>query len=126
MNGGAYLIYDGECPFCSQYVKMTRLSNSIGDVLLIDARENRSQVQAAKRMGYDLDSGMLLYVDGQYFHGADCLNRLALLTTGSDLFNKVCAIAFRSGTISRIAYPVLRFGRNLTLRALRRRAWSQD
>lgn len=120
MNRGAYLIYDGECPFCSRYVEMTRLSKSVGDVRLINARENSSQVQDAREMGVDLNEGMLLYLDGQYFHGADCLNRLALLTTGSDLFNRACAFAFRSPTVSRICYPVLRVGRNLTLRMLRR------
>ena len=118
---GSYLIYDGECPFCSRYVQMTRLTKSAGPVRLINARDGGPEVQAATQQGYDLDDGMLLNLDGQVYHGANCLNRLALLTTRSDVFNRFCGLAFQSPTVSRLAYPALRFGRNLTLRTLGRR-----
>ena len=35
--GSNYLIYDGNCPFCSNYVRFTRLRENIGSVDLIDA-----------------------------------------------------------------------------------------
>ena len=35
-----WIIYDGECPFCSRYVKLMRLEETIGDIRLIDARKN--------------------------------------------------------------------------------------
>ncbi|CAN0407117.1 unnamed protein product, partial [Scytosiphon promiscuus] len=34
------IVYDGECPFCSQYVKMLRIHESVGTVRLIDARSS--------------------------------------------------------------------------------------
>lgn len=115
-----WLIYDGECPFCKRYVAMTRLRQAIGNVRLIDARQGGPEFEEMQAAGFDVNEGMLLKLEGEYYFGADCLNRLALLSTRSDLFNKFCAFVFRSQKISRLAYPVLRCGRNLTLRLLKR------
>lgn len=115
-----YLIYDGDCPFCSRFATMTRLRSSIGPLRMIDARDGGPEVLAAQNAGYDLDDGMVLMLDGVIYHGADCLNRLALLSTRSDLFNRLNAWAFRSSLVSRVSYPILRFGRNLILRLLGR------
>ena len=70
----------------------------------------------------DLDEGMVLMLDGQIYHGADCINRLALLSSNAGLFNRFNRIMFRSETLSRVMYPVLRAGRNTTLRLMGRRA----
>jgi hypothetical protein len=43
-----------------------------------------------------------------------------MLTSGSDTFNRMNAAIFRSPTLSRLFYPILRAGRNATLRALGR------
>lgn len=120
-----WLIYDGECPFCSRYVAMTRLQAAVGPVRLIDARQGGPEVAAALEAGYDLDEGMLLHLNGTLYHGAECLNRLALLSTRSGVFNAVSSLVFRSPAISRLAYPVLRAGRNGTLRLLGRRKISE-
>ena len=61
-----------------------------------------------------------LYGGGIYF-GAECVNLLALLSTPSSAFNRINSAVFRSRTLSRVLYPVLRCGRNLTLRMLGRR-----
>ena len=52
---------------------------------------------------------------------ADGLNLLALLSTGSGVLNRINAAVFRSTAASKLLYPALRLGRNLTLRALGRR-----
>jgi len=118
---GNYLIYDGECPFCSRYARLTRLRETIGSLRLVDARSGGGEVEAAIRAGYRLDDGMLLHLDGQDFYGADCLNRLALLSSRSTLFNRLTYVMFRSAWLSRVMYPVLRAGRNLILRLMGRR-----
>jgi predicted DCC family thiol-disulfide oxidoreductase YuxK len=115
-----YLIYDGECPFCSRYARLTRLRETVGPIRLIDARERTPEVEAAIAAGYDLDRGMLLSLDGQLYHGAECLNRLALLSSRSTAFNRLAYALFRHPRLSRMAYPVLRAGRNAALRLLNR------
>ncbi|MET0532836.1 MAG: DUF393 domain-containing protein [Steroidobacter sp.] len=115
-----WLLYDGECPFCSRYVRHVRLRDAIGQITLANAREHTALVDEVRRLGFDVDTGMVLKLDGNYYHGADCIHALALLTTPSGWFNRVNSLVFRSATASRILYPVLRSGRNLTLRLLGR------
>jgi hypothetical protein len=68
-----------------------------------------------------MDAGMVLKLDGRYYHGADCIHALALLTTPSGFFNRLNRFIFRSHTLSRVLYPLLRAGRNGALRILGRR-----
>jgi len=117
----AWIVYDGECPFCSRYVAMLRLRESLGPIALVNARDGGPEVDEARAAGLDLDEGMVLKVDGRLYHGDDCIHRLALLSTPSGAFNRVNAAIFRSPTASKLLYPVLRTGRNAVLRLLGRR-----
>lgn len=116
-----WLLYDGDCPFCSSYVSYVRLRDSVGPVTLADARKYPALVAEANALGYDIDVGMVLKLDGHYYFGADCIHALSLLTTASGPFNRLNRALFRSKTVARVAYPVLRAGRNLALRLLGRR-----
>lgn len=117
----AWLIYDGNCPFCSAYVKYFRVRESVGTFHLVDAREGGPLVEEVRHAGFDLDEGMVLKLGGRLYHGADCIHVLALLSSPSTGFNRINAFIFRSETRARWLYPVLRCGRNVTLRLLRRK-----
>ena len=114
------LIYDGECPFCSRFARYTRLKKTLSTMRLINAREGGPEVDQAVARGLVLDEGMVLVIGSAYYHGDACLNRLALMSSESDPINRLNAFLFRSPTISRLAYPILRSGRNLVLRLLGR------
>ncbi|MEM6973019.1 MAG: DCC1-like thiol-disulfide oxidoreductase family protein [Pseudomonadota bacterium] len=120
------IVYDGECPFCSAYVKMLRLREAAGPVALIDARSDHPVVAMLVGRGYDLDEGMAL-VRGfpdetpEIAHGDACVHQLALMTTSSGALNRLNAAIFRSERASRTLYPFMRSGRNLALRLLGRR-----
>ena len=116
----ATLIYDGDCPFCRRYVQLVRLRKAVGDIVLVDARAGGPAVERARAEGFDLDEGMVLYLGEAAYHGADCLNRLALMSSRSDLFNRLTAGLFSRPRVARVAYPVLRAGRNAVLRLLGR------
>jgi len=114
----ATLIYDGDCPFCSRYTRYIRLREAVGDLLLIDARNGGPEVEQIIAKGFDLDDGMVLVIGKKTYHGAACLNRLALMSSRSDLFNRLNFFLFRSPRLSKVSYPILRAGRNLVLRML--------
>ena len=114
------LIYDGDCPFCSRYARYLRLQRAVGALTLIDARAGGPAVEEALARGFDLNQGMLLNLDGTYYHGDACLNRLALMSSRADWFNRLNYLLFRSPVLSRVGYPLLRAGRNLALRLLGR------
>ena len=112
-------MYDGDCPFCSAYVRHVRLQETV-KLALIDAREGGPLVSEIAASGLDLDEGMVLKIGDQLYHGDQCIHALALLSSPSGAFNRINKIIFRSRWLSRVLYPVLRAGRNLTLRLLGR------
>ncbi|MBL8569054.1 MAG: DUF393 domain-containing protein [Phreatobacter sp.] len=115
-----YLLYDGECPFCARYVAHARLIEAAGPVALIDARMRPDLARLHAAGGMDINEGMILRLDGNTWFGGDVLNRLALLSTRSGLFNRANAALFRHPRLSRLLYPLLRGGRNAALRLLGR------
>jgi predicted DCC family thiol-disulfide oxidoreductase YuxK len=120
----AWVVYDGECPFCSRYVSLLRLRDTLGRVELVNARDGGPVVDEILAAGLDLDEGMVLKVDGRFYHGDECVHRLALLSSSSSLFNQFNRAIFRSPALSRLLYPVLRSGRNCLLRLLGRSKFS--
>lgn len=119
-NAQPVLVYDGACPVCSQYVRYVRIKHSAGTLLLVNARDGGIWVERVVRAGLNLDEGMVLFFGGRAYHGVDCLHMLALLSTGSGAFNRMNALAFRNPVVARFSYPIMRAGRNLLLRLLRR------
>jgi predicted DCC family thiol-disulfide oxidoreductase YuxK len=115
------LVYDGECPVCSAYVRYVRIRESVGELTLVNARSDDGPwVRRIKEEGLDLDEGMVLIYGDRFYHGADCIHMLALLSSPSGFFNRINALIFKSPTLSKLLYPVLRAGRNLLLRLLGR------
>lgn len=115
---GVIVVYDGACPFCRNYTKLVTLRAATGAVQLVDARDGGPAVAACRARDLDLDEGMVVILDGRFYHGADAVNRLALLSTASGAFNRFNRLLFRSPAVSRTLYPVLRAARNATLRLL--------
>jgi predicted DCC family thiol-disulfide oxidoreductase YuxK len=116
-----YVVYDGECPFCSAYVRMVRLREAAGNVRLLNAREPHPLVEELKAKGYDLDEGMALKIGDAIYHGPDVMNRLALMSTQSGFLNRLHLWIFSSPGRAKFLYPFLRAGRNSVLRLLGRR-----
>jgi predicted DCC family thiol-disulfide oxidoreductase YuxK len=115
-----YIVYDGDCVFCSQYVSFLRLKRAVGPVELVNAREPHPAVTYVKSRGVDLNEEMALVIGGEIYSGPDCMHRLALMSTGAGLFNALTARVFARPALARALYPILRAGRNLTLRMLGR------
>src|SRR4249920_2716406 len=115
---GIVVVYDGDCPVCSSYVRHIRLRRSVGRVSLIDARDGGTWVDRIRAAKLDLDEGMVVFYGGRFYHGADALNVMAMLSTRSGAFNSLAAAAFAKPAVARILYPGLRAGRNLLLRLL--------
>lgn len=111
------IIYDGECPFCSRYVRLVRLRENFR-VELIDARQ---APEDAKQYGHDLDKGMIVDIGGRVHHGADAVWMLSQLSTRSGLWNRILAAVFAWRPVAHVLYPIMRLGRRITLLLLGRR-----
>jgi len=66
--------------------------------------------------GYDLDEGMIVKYHGQIYHGADAMHFLALLTSPVGFMNRINAYCFRTKSLTKFVYPILKTIRVLLLR----------
>jgi predicted DCC family thiol-disulfide oxidoreductase YuxK len=112
------LVYDGECPACNAYCQVVRVTESVGDLRIVDARQNSAVMIEITAHGLDIDQGMVLKMGGQLYYGSDAIHTLALIGSRSGVFNRLNYYMFKSKTISSILYPLLKFARNLLLKIL--------
>lgn len=112
------LVYDKQCPACDNYCQLVRVRESIGQLELVDAREQSDVMNEVTAMGLDIDQGMVLKLDGQIYYGADAIHVLSLIGTRSGFFNRINYWLFRSKVASRILYPVFKCLRKLLLKIL--------
>jgi predicted DCC family thiol-disulfide oxidoreductase YuxK len=119
-NREILLVYDEECPVCDAYCRAVRLRETVGELRLVNAREDSAVMKEITRQGLDIDQGMVLKVEGVLYYGADAIHALALMSGASGTANRINHWIFRSRSRSRFLYPVLRSCRNLLLKALRK------
>lgn len=125
-NALVTIYYDGDCPFCTDYVRFTRLKESVGTPALVNLREAPDERARLEAEGFDLDLGMVADIGGKRYGGADALGALALLTARVGIFNRMTGWLFSSPGIARWGYPVLRAGRNAVLTLLGRQPFRAD
>lgn len=110
-----YLIYDGECPLCSQVAKVIKLRQAVGNMEIINAREEHALVKEAKKQGYDLNKGIAIKYQGKSYYGKDAMHLLAMLGSEVDIINKINVFLFRSKILSAFFYPLFKFIRHYLL-----------
>jgi predicted DCC family thiol-disulfide oxidoreductase YuxK len=119
------IMYDGECPACSAYVRVVRLREVAGNVEIIDLRERPDVVARLHAKGLDVNEGMAVEVGDQLFHGADAIHAMTMLSSPSLLANRINYAIFRHRAAARVLYPLLKAGRNGLLWLLGRKKISQ-
>lgn len=116
--GDVWLVYDGECPLCTVYCKYARISEAVGQLHLVDAREPGALMDEITAAGLDIDQGMVLKFENVMYYGPDAIRMLTLLSTPSGWFNRISAGLFGGTRRSRIFYPISKAFRNVVLKLL--------
>ena len=119
-----WLVYDGDCPFCSATARMYRLKQSVGALHIVDARtagdtELMREITARR---LDLNQGIVARFEGRLYHGADALHLLALFGSDSGWLNRLNVALFRNRFVVGLAYPALKAARNTALFIMGRKA----
>lgn len=115
------LIYDKDCPACNAYCQVVRIRQSVGELKLINAREDSAIMQEITAVGLDIDQGMVLKMGTSLYYGSDAIHMLSLLSSRSGFFNRLNYHLFKSRRVAKWLYPLLRACRNLLLKLLRKR-----
>jgi predicted DCC family thiol-disulfide oxidoreductase YuxK len=106
----AVVIYDGECPFCADFIAVSNLREAGYKLELVNARDklNRS-VLRARDAGLNLDKGMVVLVGGLTLYGVDAANFIILNGNPKAFRAKFYRLLLSNVMIARISYPVLVF-----------------
>jgi predicted DCC family thiol-disulfide oxidoreductase YuxK len=115
------VIYDGECPFCAAFAKLYAVRKKIGEIEFIDARARPHLVQELRAKGMEINEGMVVIWQKHYYYGADALNLLAMLGSGTGIFGVLNKFLFRNRNAAAAIYPLLAASRRLALSLLRRK-----
>ena len=114
------VVYDGECPFCRNYVRLMALKKAVGAVELVDARSDAPAVRRLVELGYDLNEGMAAIYGGTVYFGSDAVVLISTLTHKAGPAARVLAALLRDPRRAKRLYPVMRVGRRIALRLLGR------
>ena len=114
------LVYDMQCPACDTYCQLVRVKGTVGDMKRVDARESSEIMNEITDGDLDIDQGMVVKHKGVLYYGSDAIHSLALMGRKEGIFNRLNHYIFRSKTRAYFLYPILRSGRNLLLKTLRK------
>ena len=115
-----FLVYDKQCPACNYYCNLVRIRESVGNLVLVDAREPSTFMDELTAAELDIDQGMVLIVGDRMYYGVDAIHALSIMGTRSGVFNRVTYWCFKSKAVSSVLYPIFRAARNLLLKILGR------
>ncbi len=115
----AWLVYDGECPFCARYARLVDVRDAVGELVFVNARDGGPVVDEVRALPWDLNQGMALKLNGRYRLGDEALHTLALLSQKKGAFGVLHRLVLGSRAVAWLAYPLLKLGRRLALRAKR-------
>ncbi|MBT6794589.1 MAG: hypothetical protein HOA44_03820, partial [Methylococcales bacterium] len=57
------LVYDKQCPACNYYCQLIRINETVGELTLIDARDDDPIMKKITAQGLDIDQGMVLVIE---------------------------------------------------------------
>lgn len=116
-----HLIYDGDCPFCQNYVAFVQVTRAVPGLRLLSARDGGDEVEEARRRGIDLDREMVLVIDDEWFTGEAAMSELARRAKRFTTINGLWHSLLKRPQIGRFIYTRLVYGRLLVLRILKRK-----
>uniref|UniRef100_A0A486XQL2 Uncharacterized protein n=1 Tax=Rheinheimera sp. BAL341 TaxID=1708203 RepID=A0A486XQL2_9GAMM len=115
------LVYDKDCPACNAYSQLVRIRQSVGELQLVNAREDSAVMRELTAHGLDIDQGMVLIMANNRYYGSDAIYMLSLLSSRNGIFNRLNYHLFKSRRVAKVLYPLLRGCRNVLLKLMRKR-----
>ena len=119
-EAGITIVYDGECPFCSNFVALMTLKEAVGRVDLIDARSAHPIVGTLFEQKYDLDEGMVVIYGEKIYYGSDAVAIISALSNHDGWIARLISLALRRPRRANVIYPWMKAGRRTVLKMLGR------
>lgn len=103
-----FVLYDGDCYFCSNYVEFFSLKSIFEGIELLDARANFELAKNYLDKGVDLNRDMVIHVFGRDYVGPDAMVLVSTLTKErKGILSSLNSWIFSSPKRAKVLYPVL-------------------
>lgn len=109
------ILYDGQCPVCTDYCTKVQLKEGEGELVLLDARKKGELLDEVTARGLDIDEGMVVRRDGQLFYGSEAMREIVKLKKKAGVMER---FFFGGQKMAKVMYGVCKAGRNVLLRVL--------
>lgn len=115
------IVYDQNCPFCSDFVRVLEVKQAGHDVEFINARDAANPRIKILSMKYNLDDGMVVIVDGVEYYGDSAAHIMAMLSSTNTYRGAFYKLILKNKILAAYFYPVLVILRKLFFRLTRRK-----
>jgi hypothetical protein len=92
------------------------IKKKVGSIQMLNARDPHPLVQEALKKGFDLNEGILVMYQHQYYFADEAMQLLAILSRPDDRFNKLNQCIFKYRWVAKSSYPLFKMLRNTLLR----------
>ena len=117
-KGDVWLVYDGECPLCKMWCTHARISDAVGRLHLVDARQPSVLMDEITAAGLDIDQGMVVKFKDVMYYGPEAMRMMTLLSTSSGFFNRLNYWFFGTSRRAGVFYPIGKAFRNVVQKLL--------
>lgn len=75
LSGNIWYVYDGDCPLCRTAATYFRVCEAVGNIHLINAREEKDHpvIVEINTRHLNIDEGIVVKFDDNLYHGADAI-----------------------------------------------------
>ena len=109
------LVYDGGCPFCSQFALRSELLGGVVGLRILDGREDHALRRALAAKGMNLANGAVLLDGDDAWHGSAAITELCRRMNPSDALLRALVALFCRPERAAFLYPCLLLARRLLL-----------
>ena len=100
------IVYDGECPFCSDFVSLNRLKDLGYVISIINAREVDNPLIENFSKKYNFDDGMIVINDQVILYGYTAARFISNSYSQSSLRGLIYRTLLSNKTLGRISYKI--------------------
>ncbi|UJW76418.1 DCC1-like thiol-disulfide oxidoreductase family protein [Rhizobium sp. SL42] len=109
------IFYDGDCYFCTNFVRLLSLRHAVGEVQLMSLREDNEDVRRILSSGLNVNTGFVVEHDGKVLYGSHAFHYLTTLAEPRNFLSRMLFLIGEHPQAARLLYPVMVFGRYLVL-----------
>lgn len=108
------ILYDGCCPLCRSYCNNVVIDRKI-NVALHDARKQSEFRSAVTAQGIDIDTGIVIKLNGQIYSGSEAILNIAKRSETRGLVGFINRVFLNSAIKVKLFYPLGKMARKLWL-----------